>query len=54
MMGLVYPWIRIQARIDHDAVDKIIHHRGDAVDTAKALVKAGRTFSHRPSPFEGG
>ena len=42
MMGLVYPWVRIQARIDHDAIDEVIHHGGDAVDTAEPLVKAGR------------
>ena len=41
MMRLVYPWIRIQAGIDHDPVDKVIDHRGDAVDTAEPLVKAG-------------
>ena len=40
MMGLVYAWVRIQARINHDPVDEVIHHGGDAVDTAKPLVKA--------------
>jgi hypothetical protein len=54
MMGFVYPRVRIQAGIDHDTVDKIIDNGGDAVDTAKALVKAGRILSHyRPSSFEG-
>jgi hypothetical protein len=49
MMGLIYPRIRIQPRIDHDPVDKVIHHGGDAVDTAEPLVKAGRIVSsHRP------
>jgi hypothetical protein len=42
MMGLVYPWVRVQAGIDHDPVDKVIDHGGDAIDTAKSLVKAGR------------
>src|SRR5262245_20461260 len=42
MMGLVYPWVRVQAGIDHDPVNKVIDHGGDAIDTAKSLVKAGR------------
>ena len=42
MMGLIYPWVRIQARIGHDAVDEVIRNGGDAVDTAEPLVKAGR------------
>ena len=37
MMALVYPWVRVQAGIDHDPVDN-----GDAVDTAEPLIKAGR------------
>src|SRR6267378_2197939 len=48
MMGLVYPWICIQARIDHDPVDEVIHHGGDAVHTAEPVVEAGRILSgHR-------
>src|SRR5262249_41924992 len=42
MMGLVYLWVRVQAGIDHDPIDKVIDHGGDAVDTAEPLVKAGR------------
>jgi hypothetical protein len=48
--------VRIQARITHDAVNKVINDGGDAVNTAKALIKTwlilGRhgippqTFSH--------
>jgi hypothetical protein len=34
MMGLVYPWVRIEAGIDHDPANKVIDHCGDAVDTA--------------------
>ena len=49
MMGLVYPWVCVQTGIDHDPVDEVIHHGGDAVDTAEPLVKAGRILSsHRP------
>ena len=44
MMGLVHPWIRIQAGIDHNPIDKVIDHGGDAVDTAEPLVKAGAAF----------
>ena len=56
MMGFVYPWIRVQAGIDHDPVDKVIDHGGDAVDTAEPLVKAGRIWvAIGPSScFEGG
>src|SRR5260370_20736942 len=35
-------------RIDHDSVDEVIHHGGDAVDTAEPLVKAGRILSSPP------
>jgi hypothetical protein len=28
MMGFVYPWVRIQAGINHDPVDEVIHHGG--------------------------
>ena len=52
MMGLVYPWVRVQAGIDHDPVDKVIDHGGDAVDTAEPLVKAGRILGrHWPLLF---
>lgn len=37
MMRLVYPWIRIQAAIDHDPVDEVINDSGDAVDTAESV-----------------
>src|SRR5215471_4175238 len=48
MMGLVHLRVRIQAWINHDPVDEIIHDGGDAVDTAEALIKAGRILSsHR-------
>ena len=42
MMGLVYPWIRIQSGICHNAVDEVIDDSSDAIDTAESLVKAGR------------
>ena len=44
-MGLVYPRVCIQARITHDSIDEVIHHGGDAVDTAEPIVKAGRILS---------
>ena len=40
MVGLVYPWVCIQARINHDPVDEIIHHRRDAVDAITTLFSA--------------
>ena len=45
MMGLIDPWVRIQARIDHYSIDEVIYHGGNAVDTAEPLVKAGRILS---------
>ena len=48
MMGLVYHWICIQAGIDHDPVDEVIHHAGDAVHAAEPVVEAGRILGdHR-------
>jgi hypothetical protein len=40
VMRLVYPWVCIQAGIDHDPVDEVIYNGSDAVDTAEAVVKA--------------
>src|SRR5262249_34993925 len=50
MMGLVYLRVRVEAGIDHDRVDEVIDHRGNAVDTAEPLIKAASILgSHRPS-----
>ena len=51
MMGLIYLWVRVQAGIDHDPVDKVVNHGGDAVDTAEPLIKAGRILSRRWLPL---
>jgi hypothetical protein len=48
MVCFVYPRVCIQAGIDHDPVDEVVHHSADAVDTAEPLVKAGHACgSHR-------
>ena len=47
MMGLGYPCVRIQVRIDHDSIDEVIHRGGNAVDAAEPLVKAGPRFRDR-------
>ena len=48
MMGFIYPRVCIQAGIDHDPVNEVVYHRGDAVDTSKPLVEPGHTFgSHQ-------
>ena len=49
MMGLVYPWVCIQARINHDPVDEVIHHRRDAADATEPVVKAGRILGSHVS-----
>src|SRR5262245_13580709 len=51
MMGLIYPWVCVEAGIDHDPVDEVIEHRGDAVDTAEPFVKAGRKWRPRRRCF---
>ena len=47
-MGLVYLWVCIQAGIDHDPVDEVVHYGGDAVDTTEPVVERGlvRAVSH--------
>src|SRR4029077_11285669 len=42
MMRLIYPWVCVEAGIDHDPVDEVIDHCGDAIDTAESFVKAER------------
>src|SRR5262249_8714912 len=37
----VYFWVCIQAGINHDPVDEIINHGGDAIDTAEPIVQGG-------------
>ena len=52
MMGLGYPWVRIQVRIDHDSIDEVIHRGSNAVDTAEPVVKAGpRSFRYLEPPW---
>jgi hypothetical protein len=48
VMGLVYLWVCIQAGIDHDPVDEVVHYGGDAVDTTEPVVERGlvRAVSH--------
>ena len=47
-MGLVYLWVCIQAGVDHDPVDEVVHYGGDAVDTTEPVVERGlvRAVSH--------
>src|SRR5215472_12852204 len=48
VMRLVYPWVCIQAGIDHDPVDEVIYNGSDAVDTAEPVIKARRILGgHR-------
>jgi hypothetical protein len=39
VVGFIDRGVCIQARIGHDAVDKVINYSGDTIDTAKALIK---------------
>jgi len=38
-MGFIHGGIGVQAGIGHDAVDKVIDHRRDAVNSAEAFVE---------------
>jgi hypothetical protein len=41
MVGFVHQRIGVQSWVCHDSVDEIIDHGGDAVDSAKSVVKRG-------------
>ncbi len=41
MVRFIDPGIRVQSRVDHDAVYEVINDGGDGVDAAEALVKCG-------------
>ena len=41
MVRFIDPGIRVQSRVDHDAVNEVIDDAGDWVDAAEALVKCG-------------
>ena len=38
-MRFVHRWVGVQARIGHDAIDEIIDHGRDAINSAQTLVK---------------
>src|SRR5205823_6533658 len=44
VMSLIYPWICVESGINHDPVDEVVHHSGDAVDTTKPIIKAERNW----------
>ncbi len=39
MVGFIDPRVRIEVRVDHDAIDEIVDDRGNAVDAAESFVK---------------
>src|SRR5947199_8846955 len=41
VMRFVHRRVRVQARVGHNAVDEIIDHCGDVIDSTKPLIKAG-------------
>src|SRR5207245_8903369 len=41
VMRFVHRRVRIQARVGHNAVDEIIDHCGDVIDSTDPLIKAG-------------
>ena len=44
MVRFIDQWIRIQARISHDTVDKVVHDGCNTVYTSEALVEGGLRF----------
>jgi hypothetical protein len=40
-VGFIDRRVRVQARIGHDPVDKIVYHHSDAVHSAEAVIEAG-------------
>jgi hypothetical protein len=41
MVGFIYAGVRIEARINHDAIDEIVDDRCNAVDTAEPFIESG-------------
>jgi hypothetical protein len=41
MVRFVHPVIRVQSRVDHDAVNEVVHDGRDGIDAAEALVECG-------------
>jgi hypothetical protein len=41
MMRFINSWIRVQSRVDHNAINEIIDDGGNRIDSAEALVKCG-------------
>lgn len=50
MVRFIDPGIRVQSRLDHDAVNEVIDDGGDGVDAAEAFVKCGGLW-HRIRPY---
>jgi hypothetical protein len=41
VVGFIDRRVRVQARIGHDPVDKIVYHHSDAVYSTEAVIEAG-------------
>ena len=50
MVRFIDPGIRVQSRVDHDAVNEVIDDGGDGVDAAEAFVKCGGLW-YRIRPY---
>ncbi len=42
MVGLVDPRIGVEPRVDHDALDKVVDHRSDGINSPDALIEGRR------------
>src|SRR5436309_15409075 len=50
MMRFIYQRISIESRVDHDPVDKVVDHGGDAVYAAKSFVERSLFCWLHPKP----
>ncbi len=51
MVRFIDPGIRVQSRVDHNAVNEVIDDGRDWVDAAEAFVKCGGLW-HRIRPYK--
>src|SRR5262245_21910671 len=51
VMGFVHGGVRVQTGVCHDAVDEVIDHHSDAVNSAEALIEAGLLWLCRHVSF---
>src|SRR5262249_10841817 len=41
VMRFIDSWVRVQTRVNHDAIDEVLDNRGDTVDAAQPIIQTG-------------